>query len=102
MAPWLLRIAPECQAHCTGGGGGVAGQQLPRADVDEMVPSVVPGRAIGVHARLEYRIRVRPVSDEVRHCIYQTPDTSPVGRQLHRIGGDRKPHLAIEDWGSYG
>ena len=22
MAPCLLRTAPECQAHCTGGGGG--------------------------------------------------------------------------------
>ena len=84
------------------GGGGVAGQHLPQAEVDEVVPPVVPRRTIGVHACLEDRIRVRPVSDEVRHCVYQTPGTPPEGRQLHGIGGDWKRHLAIEDWASYG
>ena len=69
--------------------GGIAGQHLPQADVDEMVPSVVPGRTIYVHARLERRICVRPVSDEIRHRVYRTPGTSPEGRQLHGIGGDR-------------
>ena len=51
--------------------GGIAGQHLPQADVDEVVPSVVPGRTICVHAGLERRIRVRPVSDEIRHRVYQ-------------------------------
>ena len=69
--------------------GGIAGEHLPQADVDEMVPSVFPGRTIGVHARLERRIRVPPVSDEIRHCVYQAPCTSPEGRQLHGIGRDR-------------
>ena len=82
-----------------GGGGGVAGQHLPQANVDEMVPPVTPGWAIGVHARLECRIRVRPVSDEVGHRVYQTPGTSPEGPQLHGIGGDRKQHLAIRRLG---
>ena len=68
---------------------GIAGQHLPQADVDEVVPSVVPGRTICVHARLERRIRVRPVSDEITHGVYQAPATSPEGRQLHGIGGDR-------------
>ena len=61
------------------GAGGVAGQHVPQEDIDEVVPPVVPGRMIGVHARLEGRIRVRPVSDEVRHRVYQTPGTSPEG-----------------------
>ena len=52
------------------GGGEVAGQHLPQAKVDEVVPPVVPGRTIGVHARLEGRIRVRPESDEVRQRVY--------------------------------
>ena len=82
--------------------GGIAGQHLPQADVDEIVPPVVPGRTIGVHARLECRTCVRSLSDEIRHRVYQTPGTSPEGRQLHGIGGDRKRHLAIEDWTSYG
>ena len=69
--------------------GGIAGQPLPQADVDDMVPSVVRGRTIGVHARLERRICVRPVSDEIRHRVYQAPGTTPEGRQLHGIGGDR-------------
>ena len=69
--------------------GGIAGQHLSQANVDEVVPSVVPGRTIRVHARLERRIRVRPVSDEIRHRLYQAPGTSPEGRQLHGIGGDR-------------
>ena len=69
--------------------GGIAGQHLPQADVDEVVPSVVPGRTICVHARLECHICVRPVSDEIRHRVYQAPGTSPEGWQLHGIGGDR-------------
>ena len=69
--------------------GGIAGQHLPQTDVDDMVPSVVPGRTICVHGRLERRICVRPVSDEIGHRVYQAPGTSPEGRQLHRIGGDR-------------
>ena len=68
---------------------GIAGQHLPQADVDEVVPSVVPGRTVRVHARLERRIRVRPVSDEIRHRVYQAPGTSPEGWQLRGIGGDR-------------
>ena len=56
---------------------GIAGQHLPQADVDEVVPSVVPGRTVRVHARLERRIRVRPLSDEIRHRVYQAPGTSP-------------------------
>ena len=71
---------------------GNAGQHLPQADVDE----VVPGRTVRVHARLERRIRVRPVSDEIRHRVYQAPGTSPEGWQLRGIGGDRKRHLANE------
>ena len=59
--------------------GGVAGQHLPQAEVDEVVPPVVPGRTIGVHERLEGSIRVLPVSDEVRHRVYQTPGTPPWG-----------------------
>ena len=66
---------------------GIAGQHLPQADVDEVVPSVVPGRTICVHARLERRIRVRPVSDEMRHPVYQAPGTPPEGRQLHGYSG---------------
>ena len=54
---------------------GIAGQHLPQADVDEVVPPVVPGRTVRVHARLERRVRVRPVSDEIRHCVYQAPGT---------------------------
>ena len=65
------------------------GQHLPQADVDEVVPSVVPGRTVRVHARLERLIRVRPVSDEIRHCVYQALGTWPEGWQLRRIGGDR-------------
>ena len=57
--------------------GGVADQHLPQAEVDELVPPVVPRRTIGVHARLEGSIRVLPVSDEVRHRVYQTPGTPP-------------------------
>ena len=69
--------------------GEIARQHLPQADVDEVVPSVVPGRTICVHARLERPIRVRPVSDEIGHRVYQAPGTSPEGRELHGIGGDR-------------
>ena len=68
---------------------GIAGQHLLQADVDEVVPSVVPGRTVRVHTRLERRIRVRPVSDEIRHCVYRARGTSPEGWQLRRIGGDR-------------
>ena len=68
---------------------GIAGPHLPQADVDEVVPSFVPGRTVRVHARLERRIRVRPVSDEIRHRVYQAPGTSPEGRELHGIGGYR-------------
>ena len=68
---------------------GIAGQHLPQADVDEVVQSVVPGRTVCVHACLERGIRVRLVSDEIRQCVYQAPGTSPEGRQLHGIGGDR-------------
>ena len=75
---------------------GIAGQHLPQADVDEVVPSVVPGRTVRIHARLERRIRVRPVSDEIRHYVYQAPGTSPEGWQLRGIGGDRERHLANE------
>ena len=75
---------------------GIAGQHLPQADVDEVVPPVVPGRTVRVHARLERRVRVRPVSDEIRHCVYQAPGTSPEGWQLRGIGGDRWRHLANE------
>ena len=67
----------------------IAGQHLPQADVDGVVPPVVPGRTVRVHARLERRIRVRPVSDKIRHCVYQAPGTSPEGWQLRGIGGDR-------------
>ena len=76
---------------------GIACQHLPQADVDVVVPSVVPGRTVSVHARLERRIRVRPVSDEIRHCVYQAPGTSPEGWQLRGIGGERQRHLANED-----
>ena len=69
--------------------GGIAGQHLPQADVDKVVPSVVPGRTICAHTRLECRLRVRPVSDKIRHRVYQATGTSPEGRQLHGIGGDR-------------
>ena len=69
--------------------GEIPGQHLPQADVGEVVPSVVPGWTICVHARLERRIRVRPMSDKIRHRVYQAPGTSPEGRQLHGIGGDR-------------
>ena len=62
-----------------GGEGVVAGQHLPQAEVDEVVPPVVPGRTIGVHARLESSIRVLPVSNDVRHRVYQTPGTPPEG-----------------------
>ena len=68
---------------------GIAGQHLPQADVDEVVPPVVPGWTLRVYARLERRICVRPVSDEIRHCVYQAPGTSPEGWQLRRICGDR-------------
>ena len=68
---------------------GITGQHLPQADVDEVVPSVVPCRTVRVHARLERRIRVRPVSDEIRNHVYQAPGTSPEGWQLRGIGGDR-------------
>ena len=68
---------------------GIAGQHLPQADVDEVVPSVVPGWTVRVHARLERRIHVRPVSDEIRHRVYQAPGTSSEGWQLRGIGGDR-------------
>ena len=68
---------------------GIAGQHLPQTEVDEVVPSVVPGRTVRVHARLKRRIRVRPVSDEIRHRVYQAPGTSPEGRQLRGIGRDR-------------
>ena len=61
----------------------------PQADVDKVVPSVVPGWTVRDHARLERRIRVRPVSDEIRHRVYQAPGTSPEGWQLRGIGGDR-------------
>ena len=61
------------------GGGGVAGQHLPQAEVDKVVPPVVPGRTIGVHARLEGSICVLPVCDEVTHRVYQTPGTPPEG-----------------------
>ena len=67
-----------------------------------MVPPVVRGRTIGIHARLECPICVWPVCDEIRHGVYQAPGTSPEGRQLHGIGGDRKRHSAIEDLASYG
>ena len=96
MAPRLLRTALEWRVHCTGG-VGVAGQHLPQADVEKSVPPVIPGRTIGVRTRLEWRICVWPVSDEIGRRVYQTPGTSPEGQQLHRIGGDRKRHLAIED-----
>ena len=69
--------------------GGIAGRHLPQEDVDEMVPCVVSGRTICVHARLERRICVRPVPDEIRHRVYQAPGTSPEGRQLHGMGRDR-------------
>ena len=68
---------------------GIAGQHLLQADVNEVVPSVVPGRMVRVHARMERRIRVRAVSDEIRHRVYQGPGTSPEGWQLCWIGGDR-------------
>ena len=68
---------------------GIAGQHLPQADVDELVPSVVPGWKVRVHARLKRRIRVRPVSDEIRHRFHQAPGTSLEGWQLRGIGGDR-------------
>ena len=68
--------------------GGIAGQHLPQADVDETVPSVVPGRTICVPARLERRICVRPVPEEIRHRVYQAPGTSHEGRQLHGMGRD--------------
>ena len=61
------------------GGGGGAGQHLPQAKVDEVVPPVVPGRKIGVHARLESSMRVLPVSNDVRHRVYHTPGTPPEG-----------------------
>ena len=67
----------------------IAGQHLPQADVDEVVPSVVPGRKFRVQARLERRIRVRPVSDKIRHRVYQAPGTLPEGWQLRGIGWDR-------------
>ena len=69
--------------------GGITAQHLPQADVEEVVPSVVPGRTICVHPRLQRRIRVRPVSDEIRHRVYQALGTSPEGPQRHGIGGDR-------------
>ena len=68
---------------------GIAGQYLPQADVDDLVPSVVPGRTVRVHARLERRIGVRPVSDEIRHRVYQAPGASPEGWERRGIGGDR-------------
>ena len=67
---------------------GIAGQHLPQADVDEVVPSVVPGWTVRIHVRLERHIRVRPVSHEMRHPVYQAPGTSPEGWQLRGIGGD--------------
>ena len=68
---------------------GIAGQHLPQADVNEVVPSVVPGRTVCVHARLKRRIRVRAVSDKIRHRVYQGPGTSLEGWRLRGIGGDR-------------
>ena len=68
---------------------GIAGQHLPQADVDEVVLSVVPGWKVRVHTRLERRIPVRPVSNGIRHRVYQAPGTSPEGWQLRGIGGDR-------------
>ena len=58
-------------------GRGFVDQHPPQAEVDKVVPRVVPGRTIGVHAHLEGSIRVLPVSDEVRHRVYQTPGTPP-------------------------
>ena len=44
-----------------------------------MVPPGVLGRTIGIHARSEDSIRVLPVSDEVKHHVYQMPGTPPEG-----------------------
>ena len=82
-------------------GGGVEGQHLPQADVHKMVQPIKAGRAIGVHAHLECRIRVRPMADKVRHRVYQTPGTSLEGGRFRGNGGSRKRHLAIKDWATY-
>ena len=79
----------------------VAGQHLPQADVHKVVPPFISARTIGVHARLECRIRVRAVCDEITHHVYQTPASSPEGQHLHQIGGDKKRHSAIEDCATY-
>ena len=68
-----------CTSGALNGGGGVVDQHSPQAEVDEVVPPVVPGRTIGLHARLEGSIRVLPVFDEVRHRVYQTAGTPPEG-----------------------
>ena len=81
------------------GGGGVVDQYPPQAEVHEVVPLVVPGRTIGVHARLEGSIRVPPVCDEVRLRVYETAGTPPQGWQLHGIGWDWKRHNSIYDPG---
>ena len=60
-------------------GGGVVDQHSPQAEVDEVVPPVVRGRTIGLHARLECNVRLLPVFDEVRHLVYQTAGRPPEG-----------------------
>ena len=62
-----------------------------------MVPTTVPGRTIGVHACPECSVRVLPVTNEVKHRVYQTTGTSPEARQLHGGGRDwRLRHVAYE------
>ena len=58
--------------------GAVVDQRAPRAEVDK-VPPVVPGPTIVLHARLEGNIRVLPMSDEVRHRVFQTAGTPREG-----------------------
>ena len=92
----------KLRLHITGGGGGVVDQHSLQAEVEEVVPPVVPGRTIGLHARLEGSIRVLLVSEEVTHRVYQTAGTPPEGSQLLGIGRDWQRHNSNEGWVSCG
>ena len=58
---------------------GIIDHHSPKAEVNEVVPAVVPGQTISAQACPERSVRVLQACDGVRQRLHQTTGTSPEG-----------------------
>ena len=85
---------------------GVVDQHTPQAEVNKVVPSIVPGGTIIVQTCLELSVRVPPMLEEVGHCVHHTTVSSSEVCQLDTVGRDsgqrQEAHKGLPSYGEKG